>query len=359
MNKHRPERMASSLNILLDGFFYNSHGLAEGNRLLLQILDHAGYRVRILPRDQSHKKDSVLPPKEIKYISSFEETKLSSNDIYLFNWWVGGARYRPDFRINIANTTFETDRLAQTWVRRLNHFDEVWVYCTFNRTTFASSGVKKPIRVIPHFIDMKQFAPQGDQLPLPVPQTYKFLSVFDLRPDNRKGSDVLLRAYLNEFSSKDDVCLVIKIRDRSATPKLKEIIDAHPKSTKNKPSIYIMDRMLPAAELLGLYRACDAFVLPTRGEGWGRPFFEVMLMEMPVLGTNWSGHTDFMKESNAYLIDVERLVQIKNNEMERHVFEHQEEAAEKGRKARSDLIHQYNMKDIANKVVREIEKYRR
>lgn len=34
-----------------------------------------------------------------------------------------------------------------------------------------------------------------------------------------------------------------------------------------------------------LYAAVDAFVLPTRGEGWGRTITEAMCMELPVIGT--------------------------------------------------------------------------
>ena len=31
-----------------------------------------------------------------------------------------------------------------------------------------------------------------------------------------------------------------------------------------------------------LYKACNAFVLPTRGEGWGLPVMEAMSMELYV-----------------------------------------------------------------------------
>lgn len=33
-----------------------------------------------------------------------------------------------------------------------------------------------------------------------------------------------------------------------------------------------------------LYKAADAFVLPSRGEGWGRPHVEAMSMALPVIG---------------------------------------------------------------------------
>jgi glycosyltransferase involved in cell wall biosynthesis len=50
--------------------------------------------------------------------------------------------------------------------------------------------------------------------------------------------------------------------------------------------------MSPAdAEFPRFYKAGDAVVLPTRGEGWGRPQVEAMAMGLPVISTNWSGIT--------------------------------------------------------------------
>ena len=74
-----------------------------------------------------------------------------------------------------------------------------------------------------------------------------------------------------------------------------------------------------------LYKAADAFVLPSRGEGWGRPHVEAMSMALPVIGrrvpalfrlhplttlsppclvnntaTHWSGPSEFMTEANSY-----------------------------------------------------------
>ncbi|MFD0694224.1 glycosyltransferase family 4 protein [Paenibacillus sp. GCM10027628] len=363
------------MNILLEGIFYNGHGLAEGNRNLLRILDRAGYRVRIIPRDSSDK-HAVLHPREVRYISSFENTRLLSNDVYIYNWVGAHLRFNPDFHFNIARTTFETDRIPEDWVPKLNKFNEVWVQSEFNRLTFASSGVEVPLRLIPNFFDFNEFSPEGPPLSIPVSASFLFLSVFDLK--KRKGYDILLHAFLNEFSIEDRVALVIKIRDSSRTDIVERVIDTHPKSKEERPPVYLIDHMLTPADIAGLYRTCDAFVLPTRGEGWGRPFFEAMLMELPVIGTNWSGHTDFMNEHNAYLIDIEGLTRISNNENPlfnghywaepslkdlqmkmRLVMERSAEAKERARNARIELLQTYNWREISKKVVREIEKYRR
>src|SRR5581483_12361120 len=97
----------------------------------------------------------------------------------------------------------------------------------------------------------------------------------------------------------------------------------------------------------------DCLVAPSRGEGWGRPHHEAMLMELPVIATNWSGNTEFMTEANSYLLDYE-LAEAKYLEaglwhyrghrwanpseqhlrqLMRHVSTHREEAAQKGKAA--------------------------
>jgi glycosyltransferase involved in cell wall biosynthesis len=363
------------LNILLEGMFYNGHGFAEGNRILLRILDQAGYRVRILAKDSADKY-LVLNRREIQYISAFERTKLTSNDIFICNWVGSNIRYNPEFRINIARTTFETDRIPSNWVPVLNQFKEVWVQSTFNLRTFEKSGVHVPLRLIPNFFDVSTYTPHGKKMPLPATNKYLFLSIFDLQ--DRKGYEILLKAYLNEFSHQDNVALIIKIRDSLGNYKLERLIEAHGKSAKEKPPIYMIDQMLSVPELHSLYRACDAFVLPTRGEGWGRPFFEAMLMGMPTIATDWSGQTDFMNKHNSYLIKVKRLVHITNNELPmfnghywaepslkdlqkkmRYVYEHQAEGRQTGRKARNELLRNYKWHEVANRVVTEINKYRK
>lgn len=114
------------------------------------------------------------------------------------------------------------------------------------------------------------------------------------------------------------------------------MIEDHPKSKQERPQVYIMDQMLLTTELLSLYRACSAFVLPTRGEGWGRHFFEATLLEMPTIGTNWSGQLEYMNEDNAYLIRVD-------------------EAKVRGRRARQELLQKYSLRKVAKYVAKEIK----
>jgi glycosyltransferase involved in cell wall biosynthesis len=48
----------------------------------------------------------------------------------------------------------------------------------------------------------------------------------------------------------------------------------------------------------------DCVVIPSRGEGWGRPHVEAMSMELPLIATYWSGPTEFMTENNSYPLNI-------------------------------------------------------
>ena len=43
----------------------------------------------------------------------------------------------------------------------------------------------------------------------------------------------------------------------------------------------------------------------THGEGFGRPLLEATMTGLPVIATNWSGHLDFLSDSNSMLLGGE------------------------------------------------------
>jgi glycosyltransferase involved in cell wall biosynthesis len=64
-----------------------------------------------------------------------------------------------------------------------------------------------------------------------------------------------------------------------------------------------LDAHVPIVDMPRLYASADCFVLPTRGEGWCRPFMEAMACGVPVIGTRFGGHLDYMTDENSLLVD--------------------------------------------------------
>jgi glycosyltransferase involved in cell wall biosynthesis len=46
-----------------------------------------------------------------------------------------------------------------------------------------------------------------------------------------------------------------------------------------------------------------AFITCTHGEGFGRPMLEATCCDLPVIASKWSGHMDFLTDSESMLID--------------------------------------------------------
>ncbi len=181
----------------------------------------------------------------------------------------------------------------------------------FSYNIFKENGVaEKKMRVLHHGFDRALFNPGFK--PLIVnnidPEKFKFLMVG--LPHARKGHDILLKAYIEEFRHDEDVVLIIKTTMYSNEKKThvhvdfnKLFEDLNRKYNYKWPEIKIIDRKLDY--LAELYTYADAMVLPTRSEGFSLTPLEAIACKLPVITTRYGGHLDFLNEENSYLIDYE------------------------------------------------------
>ncbi|KJE93165.1 glycosyl transferase [Capsaspora owczarzaki ATCC 30864] len=297
----------------------------------------------------------------------------------------------------IGRTMFEADRIVPEWVRRCNAMDEVWVPTGFHVEAFAASGVHPDkIVKIPEAVDVEFFDP-SKHLPMALPagqlavgqpidtatataaDHFAFLSVFKWEP--RKAWDVLIKAYLLEFASsahRDKVALYLLTNpfhgDGNFELQIRQLItqtgDAELAQAPldQLPPIYILDQHVPEEQLPSLYKAVNCVVIPSRGEGWGRPHVEAMAMGLPLIATNWSGPTEYLNSNNGYPLAIDGLTVIESGayrglkwaqpslshlrSLMRHVFvERNGDALRKGSQARRDMIAHYRPERVAQVVL--------
>jgi len=79
-------------------------------------------------------------------------------------------------------------------------------------------------------------------------------------------------------------------------------------SQPNTPEIVYLDQSLTDAELGALYRACDVFVSPYRGEGFSLPTLEALACGLPVIVTGGGATDDFCDEEISWRIASEPRV---------------------------------------------------
>jgi glycosyltransferase involved in cell wall biosynthesis len=213
------------------------------------------------------------------------------------------ATLYPDTGPTVLRTMFETDSLPEGWASKVARFDRVWVPGAFNVETFASAGVPvHKLRRLPQTLDFSTLLLASDDLPglLETARGTRFLSVFEF--SERKGWRQLLDAWADAFSPLDDVSLVLKCSNLvMRVTDARQRIDAYLGERRTAP-IVLVEECLSTTDMARLFHACDAFVLPSRGEGWGRPFMEAMAVGLPTIGPNWGGSLEFMSAANSFLV---------------------------------------------------------
>lgn len=209
----------------------------------------------------------------------------------------------------ICFTMLETDSLPAEWVKQLNGMDEVWVPSQFNKTTFTNAGVNVPIYVFPFGIDPNYFNPNIKPLPAKYNQPLNFVSVGEW--GERKNFLPLIHAFKLAFRDhplKEQVGLTVRYtnNDMALNPpvieqlrKLPKILDApHVRLIKNDNQDPHVNQQIPSYKMGSLYKLGDIFVLPTSGEGFGLPIFEALACGLPVIVTAWSGHVEWLTDSD-------------------------------------------------------------
>ncbi len=201
-------------------------------------------------------------------------------------------------KINIARVMLESDSLPRLWVDILNSMDEVWVASRFNVETFAAGGVdRRRIFVIPDMVDSRFMPPSR---PRKRGRMFRFLSVF-LDLSLRKGWDVMLYEFAANFSESKNVEWVVQCSPDSAK-RLRGVIREVGHRGHKTGNITVLGKVPTVPELARLYRSADCYVLPTRGEGFGRPYLEAAACGVSVIATGWGGQLDFLDNRNSRLL---------------------------------------------------------
>ncbi len=165
------------------------------------------------------------------------------------------------------------------------------VPCRHNVEIFRNAGVRVPLRVLPHGVDGERFPLLNRPRAASDPLVFGTISDFSYR----KGIDVLVRAFRREFAPHEPVRLILKNSG------------GYPVADIDDPRIEHFLGHDRQSELLPLLGQMDAFVLPSRGEGFGLTGLEAMATGLPVIATNWSGPADYLDPADSLPLDY-RLV---------------------------------------------------
>lgn len=277
--------------LMLHGQFENLSSFALVNRQLAAGLGALGYHVVKMPSDS---------------VVTQETAGAAAPDIYLAHDYPYDMLDAPG-RVNAFLLEYDYARVLKRdapLVERLNHFfDVVLVPSEFVRAVCHDSGVQIPIVVCPLGIDPSEFNPNIAPLALPTTKRFKFLFLGGV--NERKGTDLLLRAYANEFRASDDVVLVVKAFGYPHLRAEFENLLARVRERAHAPEIFY--EYGTADSIAGYYTAADCGVFPFRGEGFALPILEAIACGCPVIVTEGGGPRDYCDARNATFVSAKQV----------------------------------------------------
>ncbi|MBM2814872.1 MAG: hypothetical protein HW421_1634 [Ignavibacteria bacterium] len=297
------------LNIVWEGSQFVYHSLALINREhSYNLLKTGQVNLTIIP----YENDQFLPDENSKYKALMENDIRNKPEVpdeigklpYLWirHQWPPNPE-PPKGAKWIIMQPWEFSQLRKDFVEIFKQADEIWTPSNFSRNSFVNSGLDfNKVQVIPNGVAPELFSPSGSKYHLATNKSLKILfvggTIF------RKGIDLLLQAYTTAFNSEDDICLIIKdmggdsfYKGQTAKSNIESI-----KRDARSPEIIYIEEYFNEEEMAELYRACDVFVCPYRGEGFSLPTIEAMACGLPVIVTEGGATDDFVDEEVGWLL---------------------------------------------------------
>jgi len=270
-------------------------------------------------------------------------------------------------KIKIGFTMFETDKIPSgrnNWAGEtgnatdiINKLDLLLVPSEHNKKLFKSSGVKIPIEILHLAVDTDEFVPMDR--PKRDIFTFYMAGVLTIR----KNPGMALSAFLDLYKNNPKVKIVFKTNSGTM-------------GHINMPysNVKIIDRFSTPEEMFCHMRDADCFVFPSRGEGFGLPPLEAMATGLPVIVSDNTGMSEYTDKRYNYPIPcpemkpAERFPKNWGNvgnwyepdyqklkETMKYVYEHQEEAKEKGMLASKWVRENWSFDNTAKSLVKLIE----
>jgi glycosyltransferase involved in cell wall biosynthesis len=275
---------------------------------------------------------------------------------------------------NIGFFVTESMSPQHNLINRCNQMDSIFVPSRFAYKAFKRNGVHRPMRVIPHAVDIDFFQPVSQKMPLPGGRGFNFLAIST--HVERKNIKYVVRAFLEEFREHEDVSLFLLLRPEYHTTQNNvalEFTEWEGLYMRNSAPIYLWTDYVTNEHLRHFYANANAYVMPSN-EGFGLTLLEAMACGTPVIGLNYGGVLDFLNSKTGYIVPRGRSFISKNidsmqyigdrfykpnlqklRSIMRYVFENESKAKQKGIQARQNCEQHFTWDIVTKKFSRLIE----
>jgi len=192
----------------------------------------------------------------------------------------------------IGFAIYETIDPPSSWVHKMNEMDYIITASQFNKNSFETAGVIKPISVIPHCFDTELF--NKDVVPDGRYNLFTFMYIASWR--ERKNFPTLIKSFYDAFSTKDKVCLILKTDKPEGLKRTVNSIKNENWKTKDTAPIYIDGEIIPFEEIPKFMKKADVYISTSVGEGFNLGGLHAMALNIPLITVRYGGGLEYAKQ---------------------------------------------------------------
>lgn len=306
-------RRHARLGINIVGFLTADLGVGESARCMVRAADAAGLTSALVPLKLPCKNrlgdltfGSRLQFTNPHAVNVVHLDPPASRDLDHHH----GAAFRAG-KYHIGYFAWELPEFPDAWLGSFEYYDEIWCPSEF---TARAVALKSPVPVLtmPHAISVP--APAGTmaglraRFGLPA-DPYLFLTLFDLNSyAERKNPRAVVEAFRRSGLAGRGAALVLKVQNVAGNEADFAALQA---AVRDLPGTVLLSETLSREDVYALEAACDCFVSLHRSEGFGLAVAECMALGKPVISTDWSATSEFVRPDNgcpvrAPLVTLER-----------------------------------------------------
>ena len=283
--------------------------------------------------------------------------------------------------VKIGFTMFETSKLPNgggakgrynTWsgpsgdaISIMNRMNEIWVPSEHNVNLFKDEGVTVPVEKVRLGVNTRLFfdmSKERERTRSRRPYTFLMLGTLT----TRKNPGLAITSFMNLFTDRQDVRLLLKTQSGTLAAF----------NFAGKWNIEIIDSYATIEQVQSYYANADAFVFPSRGEGFGLPPLEAMATGLPTIFSDNTGMSEFANPKVNYPIMCDKTSQalryppewgnvgywyepdeMQFRETMRDVFENEDMSREIGKSASKWALENFTYKETAKRMSQLLEKY--
>lgn len=209
------------------------------------------------------------------------------------------GRWKTGHSYNILRTYWELQQAPAVWASMIKGIQEIWVPNEFVGNAFRAI-FDGPITIVPPCVDVEiKDILDKEYFQLDRDRFYFMFSFDYYSYPARKNPLCVMESFQSAFPDLGErVGLIIK--SSGMTSRHLAIKSEIEEMARRDHRIKVIDTIFSREEMLSLICQSDCFVSLHRSEGFGLGMAEAMALGKPVIGTDYSGNTDFLSDHTGF-----------------------------------------------------------